>query len=152
MRDAKWDAKRIKLWRIGTNRLRAGGSKGKETPDLPAQEVEMKAGFAAVALCALALAAGCQKVPEPKTATRASGDDTSVALPASKLPPSDASIPPQTASGASGTTGSGQAGGPSQQRPVELSKQQEQSGLPLSGQVNNHSVPDTTGQPGQKKE
>jgi hypothetical protein len=95
------------------------------------------------------LAAGCNKIPEPKT-TAGPGDSvqssTSVALPQSQMPPSDASIPPNAASGSSGS--SGDSGTPSQQRPSELSKHEEQSALPQSGQVNNHSVPGTT--PGHK--
>jgi hypothetical protein len=98
-------------------------------------------------LAALSLA-GCNKVPEPKTSA-APGDtiqsSTSVALPKSQMPPSDATIPPNTASSGS----SGDAGTPSQVRPSTLSKQEEQSSLPESGQVNNHSVPGTT--PGLKQ-
>ena len=44
---------------------------------------------------------------------------------------------------------SGDAGTPSQERPSTLSKQEEQTALPESGQVNNHSVPGTT--PGLKQ-
>ncbi|HEX7647841.1 MAG TPA: hypothetical protein VF450_10585 [Noviherbaspirillum sp.] len=87
--------------------------------------------------------AGCNKVPEPKTSA-APGDSiqssTSVALPKSQMPPSDATIPPHSASSGS----SGNSGTPSQERPSTLSKQEEQSSMPESGQVNNHSVPGTT--------
>ena len=89
------------------------------------------------------LAAGCNKVPEPKTAA-GPGDsiqsNTSVALPANRMPPSDATIAPNAPSSGS----SGDSGTPSQQRPSDLSKHEEQSSLPESGQVNNHSVPETT--------
>lgn len=92
--------------------------------------------------------AGCNKVPEPKT-SMGPGDSiqssTSVALPKSQMPPSDATIPPHTASSGS----SGDSGTPSQERPSTLSKQEEQTALPESGQVNNHSVPGTT--PGLKQ-
>lgn len=100
---------------------------------------------------ALVLLAACNKAPEPKTST---ADPTpgstpavsappggSVALPASRVPPSDAAIPPSAPSGA----GSGDANSPTQANPSALQKPQEQSGMPNSGQVNNHSVPETTG-------
>lgn len=98
---------------------------------------------ALAALCT----AGCNKVPEPKVGS-APGDSiqssTSVALPKDKIPPSDAAIAPKApASGSSGDSGT-----PSQARPSTLSKHEEQSSLPESGQVNNHSVPGTT--PAQK--
>jgi hypothetical protein len=102
------------------------------------------------------MAAGCQKTPEPKTSATTTeapvapvsqSSSTSVALPKDKMPQSDAAIAPQ-APGA--TASSGDSGTPSQVRPEQLSKQQEQSSLPMSGQVNNHSTPNTT--PPDKKE
>jgi hypothetical protein len=96
----------------------------------------------AAALAAL-FAVGCNKAPEPKTSA-GPGDSiqssTSVALPKSQMPASDAAIPPNTATSGS----SGDAGTPSQERSSTLSKQEEQTSLPQSGQVNNHSVPGTT--------
>lgn len=100
---------------------------------------------------AFALLAGCQKAPEPKT----SGDPTSgsspavsptppggsVALPAEKTPPSAATLPPTAQS--SGNSGS--ANTPTQANPSELQKTQEQGTMPHTGQVNNHSAPDTVG-------
>jgi hypothetical protein len=98
-----------------------------------------------------AVLAGCNKnkIPEPKTAATEPGatvsSNTSVALPQSQMPPSDASIPPSSTA----ETSSGDSGTPSQMRPKQLSKQEEQSSLPQSGQVNNYSVPETT--PGHKQ-
>lgn len=101
---------------------------------------------------AIALLAGCNKAPEPKTST---ADPTggsspanssappggSVAAPENKPPPSSAVPPPAAASNAS----SGDANSPTQANPAELQKSQEQASMPQSGQVNNHSVPETTG-------
>ncbi|NEX63212.1 hypothetical protein [Noviherbaspirillum galbum] len=98
------------------------------------------------------LAAGCQKTPEPKTSDAAKPSvnadvplaktsDQSVALPKDKLPPSDASMSPKAGAGA---TSSGDSGTPSQVRPEQLSKEQEQSSMPLNGQTNNYSPPNTT--------
>jgi hypothetical protein len=110
---------------------------------------------------ALALIAGCQKTPEPKTSantgmstgTNASTNTSantgaaentgkSVALPSGQTPPSDAAMPPKVAN----APNSGDANTPTQANPAALSKGQEQNSLPHSGQVNNHSTPDTTGE------
>lgn len=104
---------------------------------------------------ALAMLSACQKVPEPKTsgADPTSGSSPasspappggSVALPAENKPPSDAAIPPVPPT-AENKGNSGDANSPTQANPAALQKQQEQSAMPQSGQVNNHSVPDTTG-------
>lgn len=104
---------------------------------------------------ALAMLSACQKAPEPKTsgADPTSGSSPavspappggSVALPAEKTPPSDAAIPPASAS-AETKGNSGDANSPTQANPAPLEKQQEQASMPHSGQVNNHSVPETTG-------
>lgn len=104
------------------------------------------AGFAFVLL------AGCQKAPEPKTssvdplsgaspANSPAPPGGSVALPAEKRPPSDATIPPAAQSSGS----SGDANTPTQANPSTLQKQQEQGSMPHSGQPNSHSVPETTG-------
>jgi hypothetical protein len=101
---------------------------------------------------AFALLAGCQKAPEPKTsgADPTSGSSPaassappggSVALPAEKTPPSDATLPPA----AQNKGNSGDANSPTQANPAALQKQQEQGTMPHSGQVNNHSVPETVG-------
>jgi hypothetical protein len=110
-----------------------------------------------LACAAFALLAGCQKTPEPKTSdagsapssatTSSSGASQSVALPPNQMPPSDATIPAQAAAGTgSGAGTSGNANTPTQANPAALSKEQEKSTLPHSGQVNNHSVPETTGE------
>jgi hypothetical protein len=66
-----------------------------------------------------------------------------VAAPPSAVPPSDAAIKPDV----SGSTGnSGNAQSPTQANPGALTKQEEKTAMPQSGQVNNHSVPDTTGE------
>jgi len=102
---------------------------------------------------AVAVLAGCNKAPEPKTATGA--DPTpgstpavssgppggSVALPENKMPQPDSSIPSASAAKAN----SGDANTPNQANPAALQKSQEQASLPHSGQVNNHSVPETLG-------
>ena len=100
----------------------------------------------------LALLSGCQKAPEPKTsgADPTSGSSPaaspaspggSVALPAEKTLPSDATMPPTAQSKGN----SGDANSPTQANPSALEKQQEQGTMPHSGQVNNHSVPETVG-------
>lgn len=99
---------------------------------------------------ALALLAACQKTPEPKTG---SGDVTPGSSPAvSAAPPGGSVAAPGSGTGAPGTTpqagstaNSGDANTPTQANPASLAKQQEQASMPHSGQVNNHSVPDTTG-------
>lgn len=104
--------------------------------------------------CAVfALLAGCQKTPEPKTSdaggvpsitpSSSTSASQSVALPPNQVPPSDAVIAPQAAA-APGPSGS--ANTPTQANPTPLTKEQEKSTLPHSGQVNNHSVPETTGE------
>ena len=100
---------------------------------------------------ALALLAACQRTPEPKTAT---GDVTPGSSPSvSASPPGGTVANPGTSGGAPGTTekpadrtaNSGDANTPTQANPSALGKQQEQASMPHSGQVNNHSVPETTG-------
>lgn len=95
--------------------------------------------------------AGCQKASEPPTpvtssaagSTPSTSSSTSVAAPSSALPPSDAAIKPA----APGSTGnSGDAQSPTQANPAALTKQEEKTAMPQSGQVNNHSVPETTGE------
>lgn len=99
-----------------------------------------------VLACLIAgLLAGCQKTPEPKTAASApaaASGEKSVALPPNQMPLSDSAIAPKSPGGSS----SGDAGGPTQATPAQLNKAQEQSAMPQSGQVNNHSVPQTTGE------
>lgn len=110
----------------------------------------------AVLLAGLAFAvlAGCQKNPESGTPGAMANDPTpgsspavsaappggSVATPPATTPAPDSSMAPSTASSGS----SGSADTPSQANPTDLKKEQEQATMPHSGQVNNHSVPDTT--------
>ncbi|RJF97098.1 hypothetical protein [Noviherbaspirillum saxi] len=101
--------------------------------------------FASVALL---LFAGCQKTPEPKTSTApASTSSGSVALPPNQMPSSDGAMQPKVATAPS----SGDANTPTQANPQTLTKGQETTTLPHSGQVNNHSVPNTTGPASEKK-
>jgi hypothetical protein len=79
--------------------------------------------------------------PVAGATTAAPAEGKSVALPSSKMPASDAAIPP--ASPVAATTSNDEK--QSQAVPKELSKQQESTSMPMAGQVNNHSVPDTTG-------
>lgn len=102
----------------------------------------------AVALSSI-LTLACDRTPEtPKVDTSttgsapASGD--SVALPQSAMPRSDAAIPPPA--GASGQQSSGDADSATQANPTQLQKSQEQAAMPMSGQANNHSVPEAGGQ------
>ncbi|GIZ52053.1 hypothetical protein [Noviherbaspirillum aridicola] len=100
---------------------------------------------------ALALLAACQRTPEPKTGA---GDVTPGSSPSVSSAPAGGSVADPSATGAApGTTekpadttaNSGDANTPTQANPAPLAKQQEQAGMPHSGQVNNHSVPETTG-------
>lgn len=75
---------------------------------------------------------GCKKADAPPAPTMGS-----VAAPETTLPPSDGKLPNN-----SGTSSSGNAGGPAQTDPKELTKQQESTDMPLSGQANNHSTTD----------
>ncbi|MDO9419260.1 MAG: hypothetical protein Q7T66_01220 [Herminiimonas sp.] len=77
---------------------------------------------------------GCKKAETPPAPTMGG----SVASPESALPPSDSALPAAPAS----TSDSGNANGPAQTNPKELTKQQESTDMPLSGQANNHSTTD----------
>lgn len=76
---------------------------------------------------------GCKKAEAPPTPALDSAP--SVAAPSSALPPSDAYTMPGAPS-----TSSGDASGPTQATPSELSKEQQSSSMPLPGQSNNHST------------
>lgn len=83
----------------------------------------------------------CKKADAPPTPEVGS----SVAAPVSAVPPSDATMPPPAAV----TTNSGNASeSPTQADSKALTKEQESSAMPLSGQANNHS---TTSPVDQKK-
>lgn len=128
----------------------------------------------AAALLAAGLITGCDRpanTPKPVAqaeAQQSKAADQSVALPPASLPPSDGAIkptdpatsaaatPPATAGAPASQTqtagSSGQAGGQTQSTPQDLTKAQEQSSQPLSGQANNHSTPESTDkQPGAKQ-
>ncbi|SNS10626.1 hypothetical protein SAMN06265795_10146 [Noviherbaspirillum humi] len=86
--------------------------------------------------------AACDKAgtpPKPTTSSTGNTDSGSVALAPGAVPPSDATMKPTAPA-----TGSGNAATPTQANPTPLTKEQEQSSLPHTGQVNNHSTPDTT--------
>jgi hypothetical protein len=108
-----------------------------------------RSGFlASVALSLLLI--GCQKAaepPKPVTSNAPSANaNESVAAPPNAVPPSDASMKPAPSVASAGPTNSGDANGPTQATPKELDKAQESGAMPLTGQVNNHSAPVTTGE------
>jgi len=100
----------------------------------------MKADRRALMACTvlLVLLAACQKNPEPKVEAPAA----SVALPPKQMPPSDTSIPAASATAPS----SGDAATPTQANPAGLTKEQEQTSMPHTGQTNTHSAPETRGE------
>jgi len=104
-------------------------------PGIHFEEIAMDLSRTVLA-CALAVAAvsGCKKADAPP-APQTSG---SVALPQSSLPPSDANLPPAAPTNHSADNGNANA--PAQNNPSTLNKDQETTGMPLSGQVNNHST------------
>lgn len=108
-------------------------------------------------LMAMAMAtAGCDRsdVPKPTTASTAvsqpgaatvESKGSSVALPPSALPQQDAAMAPQSPSAAATIPDSAS---PSQANPQTLNKQQESTAMPMPGQVNNHSTPESIDKPG----
>lgn len=76
---------------------------------------------------------GCKKAETPPAPTM----EDSVAAPASSLPPSDGNLSPAPPST---TSSSGDASGPTQVNPKELSKHEESTQMPMPGQANNHST------------
>ncbi|MFC3107997.1 hypothetical protein ACFQAT_11025 [Undibacterium arcticum] len=94
----------------------------------------------AIALCLLSVCLfGCKKADTAATVTPAdaamASNPNSVAAPPSALPPSDATIPPNT----SASTASDASRGPGQSSPSNLNKGQEATSMPLPGQANDHS-------------
>lgn len=83
-------------------------------------------------------------VSQPGAATVES-KGASVALPEAQLPKQDAAIPPQSPTVAATVPDSAS---PSQANPKELDKQQESTAMPLPGQANNHSTPESIDKPG----
>jgi hypothetical protein len=100
-------------------------------------------GGIALGLCVLL--AGCNRtgdIPRPTTTSVTPGPDgKSVALPPSQMPASEASTPPVSPAATTTSNDEKQSQGVAK----NLSKQQESTGMPMAGQVNNHSVPDTSG-------
>ncbi len=93
------------------------------------------------------LLVGCKKAETPPTP--ALGETSgSVAAPENTVPPPDAQIP---VAGSGAATGSGDFNGPTQANPAELTKEEESTEMPLPGQANAHSVPDTTDTTDEKK-
>lgn len=88
-----------------------------------------------VSACLALFLIGCKKAETPPAPKLDSSG--SVAAPVSAMPPSEASTP---AAAPTAGTGSGDASGSTQATPKELSKDQESSAMPLSGQANNHST------------
>jgi hypothetical protein len=83
-------------------------------------------------------------VSQPGAATVES-KGASVAAPASELPKQDAAIAPQSATVATTTPDSAS---PSQATSKTLDKQQESTAMPMPGQANNHSTPESIEKPG----
>lgn len=107
--------------------------------------------------CLVAMAlTGCSRNDAPKPTTTATAvsqpgaatmesKGSSVALPPSALPKQDAAMAPQAPSAAATVPDSAS---PSQANPQTLSKQQESTAMPMPGQVNNHSTPESIDKPG----
>jgi hypothetical protein len=83
-------------------------------------------------------------VSQPGAATVES-KGASVAVPPSELPKQDATITPQSPTVAATVPDSAS---PSQASPKSLDKQQESTAMPMPGQVNNHSTPESIEKPG----
>ena len=83
-------------------------------------------------------------VSQPSAATVES-KGASVAVPPSELPKQDAAMAPQTPTAAATVPDSAS---PSQANPKTLDQQQESTAMPMPGQVNNHSTPESIEKPG----
>jgi hypothetical protein len=107
--------------------------------------------------CLMALVlTGCNRSDTPKPTTAATAvsqpdaatvesKGSSVALPPSALPQQDAAMAPQSPSPAATIPDSAS---PSQANPQTLDKQQESTAMPMPGQGNNHSTPESIDKPG----
>lgn len=93
----------------------------------------------------LAMLAGCKKAETPPTPSLGDTPSTSgsVAAPPSSMPPSESKTVPAPAGA---TTDSGDAAGTTQAHPQDLTKEEESSAMPKSGQVNNHSTANPVGE------
>jgi hypothetical protein len=83
-------------------------------------------------------------VSQPGAATVES-KGSSIAVPASELPKQDAAMAPASPTVATTTPDSAS---PSQATPKTLDKQQESTAMPMPGQANNHSTPESIEKPG----
>jgi hypothetical protein len=83
-------------------------------------------------------------VSQPGAATVES-KGTSVAVPPAELPKQDAAMAPQSPTVAATIPDSAS---PSQANPKTLDKEQESTAMPMPGQVNNHSTPESIAKPG----
>jgi hypothetical protein len=83
-------------------------------------------------------------VSQPGAATVESKGE-SVAVPPAELPKQDAAMPPQSPTVAATVPDSAS---PSQANPKTLDQQQESTAMPMPGQVNNHSTPESIEKPG----
>jgi hypothetical protein len=104
----------------------------------------MLATLAALPACGRKDTAAPSAVSQPGAATVES-KGTSVATPPSELPKQDAAMPPQSPTAAATIPDSAS---PSQANPKTLDKQQESTAMPMPGQVNNHSTPESIEKPG----
>ena len=111
-----------------------------------------KSTHALAALLMLASLAACGRKDAPApTAVSQPGAATvetkgqSVALPPASLPQQDAALVPQSPTTASTIPDSAS---PSQANPKTLDAQQESTAMPMPGQVNNHSTPESIEKPG----
>lgn len=87
---------------------------------------------------------GCKKAEAPAPALSGSTNSGSVAAPANTMPAPDAQIPAAPPVDPAASSG-GNASGTTQANSQELTPKEESSSMPLSGQANNHSTPETTG-------
>ena len=78
-------------------------------------------------------------------ATTVESKGASVAVPPSELPKQDAAMAPQSPTVAATIPDSAS---PSQANPKTLDKEQESTAMPMPGQVNNHSTPESIEKPG----
>ena len=93
-----------------------------------------------------ALLAGCDRAeapPAPQTGDTPSTSG-SVAAPPSSMPAPPSDTVPSPAPG--GTSSSGDAAGTTQAHEKELTKQEESTQMPQSGQANNHSTANPVGE------
>ncbi|MEO6354473.1 MAG: hypothetical protein ABI575_06080 [Oxalobacteraceae bacterium] len=99
----------------------------------------------ACAVVAIMLTA-CKKAEAPAPALGGTAGSGSVATPENSMPAPAAQMPvaPPDAAASSGAN----ANSPTQASPQGLTNKQESSSMPLPGQANDHSTPET---PGQKK-